>query len=318
MRALFILDPIERLHFIWDTSLFILKEFFRRRHLVFVAYAEDITSENGQIVAAARQITDIFEKSEKFRISNPSSSPITKFDLVLIRKEPPFDATYLYLTYLLEMAADKVPMVNHPRGIRNINEKLAILNFPSLIPETLVASSVSKILEFQRRLKIDLVLKPLNLMGGKNIVRVKYGSRKVQSILRKTTQNEKEYIMAQRFLETGTSAKGKDKRILLVNGEVLTAFEKRPPKGDFRSNLSLGGTAHPTDLTPTERKLVKTLKPYLMREGLFFAGVDILCEKLIEINVTCPSGLSDATGLYPRRGLGAEWADALEKFASCR
>ncbi len=349
MRVLCILDPLERLNFVWDTSLFLLKELFRRRHAVFVAYAGDIESENGQVLVRAREVSSILEKEKIFRIAEPVPFALTQFDLVLIRKEPPFDETYLYLTHLLETAARqgtslrsatcpwsvttgrycsrnpgqargifrcKVPMVNHPTGIRNANEKLAILNFPDLIPETLVTSSGSEILKFQARLQQDIVIKPLNLMGGKDIVRIQYGAKSAASSINQATRYGKKFIMAQRFLQWGR--KDKDKRILLLNGEVLAAFEKQPPRGEFRSNLSLGGTAHRTQLTSKEKKIVRRLKPYLLREGIYFAGVDVLCEKLIEINVTCPSGLYDATMLYPRRGLVKTWANSLESFASYR
>ncbi len=316
MRVLCILDPLERLNFVWDTSLFLLKELFRRRHAVFVTYAGDVRSENGKVLVQARKVSGILESKKTFGIEKPVPFIFTQFDLVLIRKEPPFDETYLYLTYLLETAARKVPMVNHPAGIRNVNEKLAILHFPDLIPETLVTSSASGILKFQARLKQDIVIKPLNLMGGKDIVRIKCGSRDAAATIGRATRYGKKYVMAQRFLQWNRNAK--DKRILLLNGEVLTAFERQPPRGEFRSNLGLGGTAHRTQLSPQEKKIVGKLKPYLRREGISFAGIDVLCGKLIEINVTCPSGLYDATILYPRRELVKAWANSLESFASCR
>ncbi|HXV27990.1 MAG TPA: glutathione synthase, partial [bacterium] len=258
----------------------------------------------------------VFEEKKCFLISSPVLLPLTQFDLVLIRKEPPFDATYLYLTQILETTADQVPMVNHPRGIRNANEKLAILNFSSWIPETLVTNSAEKIIDFQKRIQDDLVIKPLNLMAGKNIIRLKFKSRTAARTVRKATRNSREFVMAQRFLKG--RGKTADKRILILDGDVLTAFEKCAPKGDFRSNLSLGATARSTKLTAKEMKLVKELKPYLLREGLRFVGIDVLCERLIEINVTCPSGLVEARDLYPQRGLAAAWAGSLEKFASCR
>jgi glutathione synthase len=313
MRILFVMDPLEHLDPPNDTSLFLLRELFQRGHETWVADSPDLWSDGRIIFADARNVLP--KPNHAYECSASSlRSPLTAFDLVLIRKEPPFDANYLYLTYLLEQASDRVPMVNHPRGIRNANEKLAILHFPSWIPETLVTSSAEKILQFQRRLKDDLVLKPLDEKGGKGTVLTRYKDRTAKTIMERSTCRGKKVILAQRMLR-GKGIHG-EKRIVLLNGQILTAFEKRPPKGDFRANLSLGGTCHPAHLTPQEHKLVRQMRSYLLKEGLLFVGLDVLANRLIEVNVTCPAGLTDAKMLYPQLALAETWADSLEDLAA--
>ena len=313
MRVLFVMDPLDHLDPRWDTSLCLLEEFARRCHRSWTADTLDIRYEKKRVLANARQISP--SSSQTYRLSEPASYPLTRFDLILIRKEPPFDLNYLYLTYLLELVSGKVPVVNHPRGIRNANEKLAALHFPGWNPETLVTSSVDQVLAFQDRLKEDMVLKPLNQKGGKDILLVKYQNKGgiAKKMLLQATKNNREFILAQRFIQH-KRVRG-DKRILILNGEILTAFEKRPPQGDFRSNLSLGGTAHPTKLTSKEKKLAQEMKPYLLQEGLLLVGLDVMAERLIEINVTCASGIVDAKALYPELALVEAWADSLEALA---
>jgi len=170
---------------------------------------------------------------------------------------------------------------------------------------------VSQVVQFQAGLKTDLVLKPLDLKGGEGIVRLRRKEKNYGKIIMRATESGKKMIMAQEFLQA-PEVKG-DKRILVLDGEILTAYEKHFKKGEFRANISLGGTIHPTELSREEKALVKALKPYLLREGLHLTGIDVMMGKLIEINVTCPAGIMEAKLLYPRSELVEAWADLLEK-----
>jgi glutathione synthase len=211
------------------------------------------------------------------------------FDAVFIRKDPPFDDSYLSLTYLLEPLAQKTFVVNHPRGIRNANEKLFIFNFPEFCPPSLASSNPEEILQFQSQQKKDLVIKPLFEKGGQGVFLLKRSQRPAPALLEKASGQGKKMLVAQAFIPVrkGTG----DKRILIWKEKVLGAFERIPRAGDFRSNLSLGGTFRACGLTGQEKKIVRRLIPTLHKEGLFLTGLDVRGEFLIEANVTSPAGL---------------------------
>ncbi|MBI3316559.1 MAG: hypothetical protein HYZ85_00950 [Candidatus Omnitrophica bacterium] len=304
MRILFIIDPLERLDFNWDSSLFLMAEMRQRRHKCWAADPSGIWTEQNRIWLSAR---------DDFKISSSKKWALRDFDLVLLRKEPPFDEHYTTLTHLLELEAHCVPFVNHPAGIRNTGEKLSCLLFPRWIPETLVSSSAEEILQFYRQLKYAMVLKPLHLKGGKGVLLIQNKEKKFKRRIQKSTLDGKQMIMAQRFVPL---PKGQhEKRIVLLNGNPLWAYEKRPVSGEFRANLGLGAKFFPSQISQVEKELARDLKPYLLRQGLYFVGLDVRAGKLLEINVTCPAGIVEATILYPKLRPVEVWANWLEDFA---
>lgn len=312
MKILYILDPLECLDLEWDTSLYLAREMARRGHKNWIADSGDVWIQNSRLWARASRIHPA--RDSAFREGPRLARPLDTFHLILIRKDPPFDMNYIYLTYLLEQIAGKVPVVNHPRGIRNSNEKTSVLLFPKCIPETVVTSSVQTILAFQKEIRDDIIVKPLDQKGGKGIQLCKKNGTKKKSIFEALTRHGRKTVMAQRFI-SGKGVLG-DKRILLANGSVLAAFQRRFKRGEFRSNLSLGGTYHPASITRQERAIVRTIKPYLVSEGLLFVGLDVMEGYLLEINVTSPGGLTVAKDLYPQLPLVESLADSLEDFVS--
>lgn len=312
MRFLFVLDPLEKLNLKWDTSLAVLRELTSRGHQCFAADAPDFWAEGKKVwVRAAEVVPKFVGNSYRYFLSASKVDPVTQFKSIFIRKDPPFDLSYLNLTYVLELAARQIPVINHPRGIRDTNEKLSVLEFPHWTPETLVASRPAQILEFQKKIKGDLVVKPLDQKGGEGVFLLKQKESKKQFKLDKATQKGKKPLIAQRFL-CNTFSPG-EKRILLLDGKFAGAYEKRPPPGDFRANLSLAGaTFHSTTLTKLERKLALEVGTVLRRKGLYFAGLDVLNEKLIEINVTSPAGVAEIMSLQPKTRLVEKVADFLE------
>ncbi len=308
MRVLFIIDPLPRHELGWVTSYAIIREFAKRNLQAWCADALDIHTEDRQVFADARQVFPI--DSFKFRLGPAQSFRLEDFNLVFLRKDPPFDTNYLYLTYLLELAADKVPIVNHPRGIRNTNEKIAGLKFAGWMPKTIVTNSSEEILAFQKKIKSHLVIKPMNLKAGEGVFLLKRNDRRARGLLRKATKSDSEIILAQEFLH-GPGIRG-DKRILILNGEILSAFEKHFRRGDFRANLSLGGTFHPAKITAREKALVRNLKPYFLKEKLYFVGIDVMMGKLIEMNVTSPAGIPESELLYPQSRPAQKLVDFLQ------
>lgn len=312
MKTLIILDPIDKLSQRWDNSLLIGAELISRGHQVWCCDVPDLWALKAQVFTDAKKL--IFKSQEPLlkRFSTGSSKiwDVENFNLILIRKEPPVDDAYLYMTYLLEMIADNVKIMNHPRGIRNANEKLWTLNFPKWIPQTVVTAKFKNIMNFKVKNRTPVV-KPLNQKGGKDVFILKPSST---ARMKKMTLGGKFFIMAQQKI---SQKKGPgEKRIVLLNGKLLCAYVKKPQKGEFRANLDLGADFSPTTLTSKEKKLIRELKPKLKEEGLDFVGLDVLQEKLLEVNVTCPAGVSEASFLHPHAKLFSAWADFLEESAS--
>lgn len=310
-KILFILDPLEKLDPELDSSLGLLREMAARGYETWTADVPDIYTEDTSVWGHVRLLTP--RPGFRYQTIDSAQIKLDRFNLILIRKEPPFDAAYLSLTYMLELISHKVPVSNHPAGIRNTNEKMGILHFKKWLPRTLVSSSPPDILDFQKKLNRDLVVKPLELKGGRGIFRLKVGASRNKShqLLIKATSRGLRPVMAQEFLSSGKLPG--DKRILVLDGKILTAYEKHFKKGEFRSNLSLGGTLHPAGVSMREEKMVREMRPYLQSQGLDFVGIDVMLAKLIEINVTCPAGVMEAQVLYPGRRLVQLWADSLEK-----
>lgn len=308
MRVLFIIDPISRLELQWDNSLALLREMFSRGHQCFTCDVGDIIYDRNRIRVHAQTIKPDPLLKHGLLAAAIGIRDLPSFDLVLIRKEPPFNDAYYYLTLLLESPAKIIPISNHPAGIRNTNEKLGTLLFPDWIPETIVTSSWEEILEFQKTLKDAIVIKPLNQKGGKGVFLLERNARERKQRLQNALKGKKT-VLAQRHIKSR-----KDKRILILNGEILGAFEKHAPQNDFRTNLSLAGTYHPTTLDRRDRRLAGEIAPYLAQEGLHLVGIDVMEGRLLDLNVTCPAGLTVLKALYPELSPLQDWASFLERL----
>ncbi len=310
-NVLMVMDPLEKLDLRWDNSLALAYEFYRRGTAVWTADSGDVRLEGQSVFARTSQLKIVGVHA--FRTASPDQRDLGSFDLVLIRKEPPFDLNYLYLTFILEKAARKLPVVNHPRGIRNANEKLWGILHTAKTPETILSSSPEDLLHFFHGLKSAMVVKPLHDKGGRGIFLIPHGAKNAAKRLVKATSGGTQTLACQRYIQTLGSM---DKRIVLLDGKVLCAFERHPSKGEFRANLGLGAAARPTRLTRAEKNLIEELAPALRREGLYLAGLDVMGEKLLEVNVTSPAGLTDAEALYPGGDFIGAWATWLSRFCA--
>lgn len=319
MQFLFVLDPIEKLDLKWDTSLTVLRELHKRGHKNWAADVRDFWAEGKNVFVRARNLIPEPIRGDsntngtpyRYLFSSARMSHLDKFKLVFIRKDPPFDSSYLYLTYMLDRVAERIPVINHPQGIRDTNEKLSILQFSRWIPETLVASSPEPILKFQQKIQDDLVIKPLDEKGGKGVFLLRGKETGKRLKLEMATEKGKKFILAQRFLHSALSPG--EKRIFILNGKFAGAYEKRPAPGDFRANLSLvGSTFQSTSLTRRENQLASEVGGLLLKKQIYFAGLDVLNEKLIEINVTSPAGITEIMALQPESRLVQKVADFLE------
>ena len=286
MAYLFIIDPIESLNKIKDSSLLLMKECLRRNIEVHFSEINQFSIDEGNVNIHSQKIISL-EKVIKYQdtVLNLSSF----FKKIFIRKDPPFDDDYLNLTYLLDHAVQEgTDVINHPSSIRNHNEKLSILNFQEIIPPTIVTSNASDVVNF---LKIHekIVLKPINGMAGNGIFVIDELDKNINSILETSTVNDTKVMMAQKYIPDITEG---DKRIIIIKGEPLPFCLVRIPDGkDFRANLAKGGTGIAKKLTADDIKIVNVIKKYLVKSKLDFVGIDVIGKYLTEINVTSPTCL---------------------------
>ncbi|MBI3999002.1 MAG: glutathione synthase [Candidatus Omnitrophica bacterium] len=289
----FIMDVMEKILLRWDTSMAIMIEAQNRGHKIFYIEPDDLFLRNESPWGNIREV--IVSRTFGFRVVKHKLINLNTLDVIFNRKEPPFDVSYLYLTQMLELLEPEVFIINSPSGVRKANEKLYILEFPDWIPPSLVSNCPERINAFRRKLKSDLILKPLDQKGGAGIKLLLFRTKKVDHLLNQMTKNGTRWVIAQKFLKRNLMFG--DKRILLLNGEVIGQFARIPKRGEFRSNLSLGGKHVRATLTEKERELARALKPKLLRDGLYFAGIDVVDSKLIEINVTSPAGITEVNEL---------------------
>ena len=286
MAYLFIIDPIESLNKIKDSSLLLMKECLRRNIEVHFSEINQFSIDEGKVNIHSQKIISL-EKGIKYQDTEMNLSSF--FKKIFIRKDPPFDDDYLNLTYLLDHAVQEgTDVINNPSSIRNHNEKLSILNFQEIIPPTIVTSTASDVVNF---LKIHekIVLKPINGMAGNGIFVIDELDKNINSILETSTVNDTKVMMAQKYIPDIIEG---DKRIIIIKGEPLPFCLARIPDGkDFRANLAKGGTGIAKKLTADDIKIVNVIKKYLVKSKLDFVGIDVIGKYLTEINVTSPTCL---------------------------
>ncbi len=278
------MDPIETMVVNHDTSLALMVEAQARGHELWWFSPNDLYYETGTVKARARRVSVSFEEGAHYKTLEEAARAVNDFDVVLVRQDPPFDMAYVTNTYLLELT--KALVINPPRGIRNISEKMSILQFPELTPKTWVGRDIDALDAFAKRFD-QVVLKVLYLMGGDGVIKLQSGAPDFRDKAAAFIEaSRREPILAQEFLPAVT---GGDKRVFVLNGEPFGALKRMPKAGDFRANLHVGGSAVAGDLDDADREITSAVAPLLKREGIVFAGLDVIAGKLIEINVTSPT-----------------------------
>ncbi|NOS95810.1 MAG: glutathione synthase [Methylotenera sp.] len=286
MKLLFILDPLASLKSEKDTSLAIMREASRRGYTLFVCMQHDLFLCGDQARIKAKKFSFT---AQCHTLSDEVEYSPAAFDAVIMRKDPPFDNEYLYSTYLLEIAASQGAKVyNNPIAIRSWNEKLSVTRFPQFAPEFLVTANNQLIRDFLQAHQ-DIVVKPLDGMGGSSIFRLTLTDPNISVILETITQFGTRTIMAQRYLPAILQG---DKRIIVIDGEPLPyALARIPLAGETRGNLAAGGTGFAQPLSARDHEIAITVGKTLKQEGLFLVGLDVIGEHLTEINVTSPTGM---------------------------
>ena len=299
---LFVIDPIARLNPAKDSSVALMQAALRADQQVWVAGLADLSAAEAAGAGAGH---GAWVQAQPLQAQPPGAEPwyalgaaerlpLTAFNHVWMRKDPPVDEAYLYATHLLELGERQgAHVINRPAALRAWNEKLSALRWSHLMAPTLVASRVSELAAFTAEHR-EVVLKPLGGRAGQGVVFASAGTPGLRALLELVTAMESLPVMVQAFLP-GVSAG--DKRILLVNGEPLGAVNRVPSGGEFRSNLAVGGQPQATALSEAERAICAELAPALQAEGLFFVGIDVIDGRLSEINVTSPTGIREVERL---------------------
>ncbi len=296
MRLAFILDPLDTLNPKKDSSYVMMLEAHARQHQIYVLQQGDIIWKGGVVAGFTRKLDFVdppIRGNVWYRQEESQELALAEFDAVLMRKDPPFDMEYVYSTYLLELAEEQGAFViNRPRAIRDHNEKLAIMEFAQFIPPSLVTRQEALIRNFLAEHK-DIILKPLDGMGGASIFRVHSTDHNIGVIIETLTHYGTRTIMVQRFLPEIVEG---DKRILLIAGQpVAQALARKPKPGETRGNLAAGGTGIAQPLSPRDREIAEILGEILYRRGLMLVGLDVIGDYVTEINVTSPTGMQEIT-----------------------
>jgi len=309
MNLLFIADPLATFKTYKDSTYAMMAEAARRGHRLNAMLAGDLAWRDGKIIGAVRSVA--LTGGEPWFVEGEAEwRDLAAFDAVIMRTDPPFDQAYLYATWLLDMAERQGARVfNRPQSLRDYNEKLAIARFPQFIAPTLVSSDAGLIRAFLAE-QGDIVVKPLNAMGGSGIFRLRPDDANLGAILETVTRNGQETIMAQRYLP---AIRDGDKRILVIDGEAVPyCLARIPAEGETRGNLAAGGTGVARPLSERDWEIARALGPTLKAAGLLLVGLDVIGDSLTEVNVTSPTCFQEITQ-QTGFDVAARFVDALER-----
>jgi glutathione synthase len=313
MRLLYIMDPVDSILPDKDTTFAFFGAAQRRGHSSSHAQLSDLRLAGGELRARARIVT-VHDGPPFVSLGASEDLAASDVDAILIRKDPPFDRQYLHATLLLEHARGKTLLINDPRGLREANEKLYALNFPKFVPRTLVAAQADPILSFVEAVGGKAVIKPLDGAGGSGVLCLARGDDNLRAIVDTSTLEGKRLVVVQEYLPAVAVG---DKRVLLLDGKPLGAILRVPRPGDFRSNIHVGGSVARADLTPAETRMIEAIAPRLRTDGLVFVGLDIIGERLTEVNVTSPTGIQQLgriEGTHPEDRV-IEWIERRARIA---
>ncbi len=310
MRFVFVMDPVSTVIVDEDTSFALMLEAQARGHRVDYCSQSDVGLRGQRVVARIRQTTMQLDAEEPIKLGEPEDINLADVDAVFIRKDPPFTDAYLWLTLVLDHLEGSTLVVNSPRGLREANEKLYAHHFPEVVPPTIMTSHKDEVFRFLSDVGGKAVIKPVDGHGGQGVFLLTNGDSNLNGLIEAVTHSGARNAIVQALIpevyEEG------DKRILLVDGEFLGVVGRVPSKGDLRSNVHVGGSAAPAELTDADRKIIETIAPRLVADQLFFVGLDVIGGKLIEVNVTSPTLIQQMSRLCGEN-LSATVIDRLEE-----
>lgn len=287
MKFAFIMDPLEGVKPWKDTSYFLMLAANQRGHEVAYLDQRDLYLVHDQLTARVKWLRVNPDHEQPFEVLSEAVVKMEEMDVVWIRTDPPFDRRYFYTTLFLDFLPESVRVINRPAGVRDWNEKLGAIHFPELTPSTCVSNRVDQIVEFAGAYD-RITVKPIDGYGGKGIFFYSPGDS--TAVLEQATHQGAHWVIAQEYLP---AARDGDKRILLVDGEPIGAILRVHAEGQELNNMDMGGKPVPCELDDSDRAICAALKPHLEEMQAFFVGIDVIGGKLIEINVTSPTGLQE-------------------------
>ena len=293
MQTLFVMDPLDRIHVEGDSTYVLMLEACRRGYQVWYCTPDDLFLKQGTGCARATQI-QVVEDSPWFSPGDCKALELGAFDVVWMRKDPPFDMTYILATYILDHVPPKTLVVNDPKGLKLYNEKIWAMEFDEFHPPTLMSNQIAQLQAFAEENAGRIVLKPWDGNGGRGVLVTSRDDRNLRSMLELLTDNGRNYVIAQPFLE---GAERGDKRILLFDGEACGAVLRVPGPADYRGNMHVGASIQACDLEPRDVAICRRLGPELKKHGMVFVGIDVIDGYLTEINVTSPTGIREINRL---------------------
>ncbi|WP_100643066.1 glutathione synthase [Alteromonas facilis] len=314
IKLAIVMDPIMNINIKKDTSFAMLLEAQRRGYELYYIEMADLYIDSGQPFASCQKLRAKEDATGWFELDERNDVPLHNFDVVLMRKDPPVDGEFIYATHILELAERQGSLiVNKPQSLRDFNEKLFTTWFAEFTPPTLVTASKNRIKAFHAEHQ-DIICKPLDGMGGTSIFRVSPDGTNLGVIAETLTDNGQRYAMFQRYLP---EIKDGDKRVLIVDGEVIPYCLARLPTGnETRGNLAAGGTGRPQPISESDQALAEAIAPTLVERGLLFVGLDVIGDRITEINVTSPTCVREIEAAYDIN-ICAKLFDAIEKRISC-
>jgi glutathione synthase len=308
MRFVYVMDPISRVLPDKDTTFAFQRAAQARGHVSLHCEPRDVYIDGSEVGARVRELR-VSDQAPFFEWGETLDVRFHDVDAVFIRKDPPFDRAYLYTTLMLERVRGRTVLVNDPRGLRDANEKLYTLHFAEHMPKTLVSADRDRIFEFLKTIGGHGVIKPLDGAGGSGVLRLEIDDSNARSIVDVLTHEGRRLAMVQSYIP---DVKKGDKRVLLLDGQILGAINRVARADDVRSNIHVGGTVEKAECTPKERAIIAQMTPRLKADGLIFVGLDFIGEHLTEVNVTSPTGIQELSR-HVGRDVAADVIEYVEK-----
>lgn len=313
MKFVFLMDPLETVNIDKDTTFVFMLESSRRRHQVYFLPEGGIFRQEGKTYFNVSEVTPQRKADKPFIIKKKLTLSQDEVQAVFIRTDPPFDADYLLNTWHLDLLPKNIFVMNAPAGIRAVNEKIWASQFTGIVPPTFIGADKTALIQFVHRQR-DVIAKPTNSYGGQGIFRIRKGDTNTNVILETLTSKWEHDCILQKYIP---AAQKGDKRILLLDGEILGAVLRVHGKDDHRNNFFAGGKAHPARITDRDLEIVATLRPHLKKLGLYFVGIDVIGNYLIEVNVTSPTCLQEMN-VFTKKNLERQVIDFVEKSVESR
>ena len=305
------MDPLENLDLRGDTTFIIGLEAIKRGFEVFFYSPSDLIYKNNLVYANAKMLhLELKNGKEIFSYSKEKVLKLSSLDVILMRQDPPFNMSYITATHILEKIASQTLILNDPFHVRNAPEKIFVTEFSKFMPETLITRDTNEIIKFKKKNK-NIIIKPLYGNGGEGVFYIKENDSNFNVILENFLNLNEEQFIIQSYIP---EVKKGDKRIILIDGEVVGAINRIPAKNENRSNMHVGGKPTKTSLSKNDKLICKTISPHLKAKGLFFVGIDVIGNYLTEINVTSPTGIREINRLYKTKIEKIFWDKILTKL----